>query len=320
MFFALIEGARLNAIRMQIECVTDIAAQSALAEFHRELQRQYDLFYVDTSYLTGKAGTGNTEEHIRRYMEQNFKREGSFLSGGVRDFTGLSLEEVSIDNARFAADNAQTSLREQIYAYMAADPAGSVAGKVLSKVDVFQGIDWDISKWQEKKAENDAAMEELLREEAEKEDEGEAPVIDNPAAEVDSLRIQPALRQVLTGQSVSEASVQTGNLASHRALHQGSGTSAANSHHYTAADALVFDQYLFEKCSRWNHALEKSVLQYEIEYILFGESSDRANLEKMAERLLLLREAANCTYLQRRNKNGTGGGAGTCAGAARPES
>ena len=51
----LVLGARENTRRMEIECVTDIGMNNILAEYHRELLQQYDLFFIDTSYGTANA-------------------------------------------------------------------------------------------------------------------------------------------------------------------------------------------------------------------------------------------------------------------------
>ena len=58
-----------------------------------------------------------------------------------------------------------------------------------------------------------------------------------------------------------------------------------------------FDLYLGEKCGCYTALSEKGRLKYQLEYILEGKESDRENLEKVAEKLLLIREAANCAYL-----------------------
>ena len=49
LFVTLLEASRRDLIRMQIECVTDMALQSALAQYHRQMLEQYDLFFIDTS-------------------------------------------------------------------------------------------------------------------------------------------------------------------------------------------------------------------------------------------------------------------------------
>ena len=82
LILALTEAARVNAIRMQIECVMDIGCNSILAEYHRQLLEQYELFYVDTSYGTASAAYANTEEHLQDYMEHNFSLQDNVLSQG----------------------------------------------------------------------------------------------------------------------------------------------------------------------------------------------------------------------------------------------
>ena len=44
---ALYQGARIGAVRMKTECVADIAMNSVLAEYNRELYEQYGLLMVE---------------------------------------------------------------------------------------------------------------------------------------------------------------------------------------------------------------------------------------------------------------------------------
>ena len=59
LYFVLIDGARLGAARMQMESMSRIGQNAALAEFHRELHSRYDLFMADTSY--GGSGGGQKQ-------------------------------------------------------------------------------------------------------------------------------------------------------------------------------------------------------------------------------------------------------------------
>jgi len=52
LFMTLLEASRQDIIRMQVECSADMALQSALAQYHRQMQEQYGLFFIDTSYGT----------------------------------------------------------------------------------------------------------------------------------------------------------------------------------------------------------------------------------------------------------------------------
>ena len=55
LILTLVEGARRNAVRMQTEIAGNIAVRSVLGEFHQELLRQYDLYFVDATYGTASA-------------------------------------------------------------------------------------------------------------------------------------------------------------------------------------------------------------------------------------------------------------------------
>ena len=73
LILALYSGARIGAVKMKTECVADISMNSVLAEYSRELYKQYGLLMVDTSYGTGRHSIINTEEHLRKYAQKNFE-------------------------------------------------------------------------------------------------------------------------------------------------------------------------------------------------------------------------------------------------------
>ena len=66
LILAVLTAVRISTIRMYIECCADMALDSALAEYHREMLDQYDLFFIDTAYQTGDPSYHRTEEHIFR--------------------------------------------------------------------------------------------------------------------------------------------------------------------------------------------------------------------------------------------------------------
>jgi hypothetical protein len=72
---------------------------------------------------------------------------------------------------------------------------------------------------------------------------------------------------------------------------------ADNSHTYPEADEILFNRYIFEKMGDYTNPSEDGQLRFQTEYILCGKGSDRLNLEDIAARLLLIREASNCAYL-----------------------
>lgn len=280
----LIEGARLNAVRMQTECVTDIAVNSVLAEFHREMQRQYDLFFIDTSYGTGIPLKENTAAHLKEYYDRNFEMNGIGLFADRRDLTKLNVTSLEIGETRMICDDHARALREQVLAYMSAEPAGELASEVLQLISSYDGAGPDLTMWSRIR---DETAQALLSNE-----------LDDPGAAVEGFRALPVLYQVFGGSTgLSGSSFDITNALSHRDAAAGNMEQLTNSHRYARADTVLFDEYIFEKCSRFGRELEKSSMKYQVEYILFGEASDRGNLEKTAQHLLAVRLALNTAYL-----------------------
>ena len=102
---ALIEGCRYRGISLETECVMDIGMDSILAEYHRELQKQYNLFAIDCSYGTESASPKLTESHLLEYMNRNFSLEDVFLEKLLyRDFFAVQAEEAQAVKAAFLTD------------------------------------------------------------------------------------------------------------------------------------------------------------------------------------------------------------------------
>ncbi len=283
----------MNAVRMQFEIAADISMNSVLAEYHQYLHKRYDLFLVDPSYGGLAPSVENTTRHMERYLTENFKTTSWLGLSGYRDFTKIHVNDASIPETRGICDMNCEALREQVYAYMTAEPVSEAAGNILTLVDQFNGIEHDASSWQQMKADTDAALDGATG----LAEDGTEQEVPNPGAAVSAFASTPILWQVLPGGAISTSCVSSGRLMSHRGVHTGSSLEVLNSHHYQKADALMFDQYIFEKCGSYRKVRDDTVLQYEIEYILFGEESDEKNLEKMAESILPLRLAANYLYL-----------------------
>ena len=312
LILTLVEGARINVIRMRTETAGNTAVRSVLGEFHRELLRQYDLYFVDTSYGTGSASAERVQQHLQTYMEKN-------LQPGGADFAGTQLQSLTVDAARFAADDRAAALREQVYAYMAADPAGSVIADILVSADRWKGLEISGREWTAETEKSREDLKQALRDrredqkqENEEKEEREEEVTakeyeaasdepseaENMVDRMGSFQLLPVLRQVFGDVSgLSDRQVETENVLSARKVHLGTGMTAVNSHKYPPADEILFDRYIYEKTGSCVNPSEDGQLRYQTEYILCGKGSDRENLEGTAARLILIREASNCAYL-----------------------
>ena len=316
LYLVLISGARLGAARMQMESVSRIAQNSALAEFHREMHSRYDLFFTDTSY--GGPGGGNEvlAQHLRNYMDSNCARKAALPFGGIRDWTSMEISDVRVPEARYACDNGGKAVREQVYAYMSADPAGAVISEMLVTADQWRGLEISGREWTAETEQSREDLKQALRDqredqkqENEEKEEREEEVTaeeyeaaseepseaENMVDRMGSFQLLPVLRQVFGDiDGLSDRRVEAENVLSARKVHLGTGMTAANSHKYPQADEIVFDRYIYEKTGNFVKPSEDGQLRYQTEYILCGKGSDRENLEGTAARLILIREASNC--------------------------
>lgn len=326
LIFVLLDGARRNAVRLQTELSADTAVNSVLAEFSKELLIQYDLLMVDTSYGGGSPGTDNLKAHLQQYLNQNLS-SGGIQRAGSADFTRTFLSDLSVTETRYALDDGCGVLREQVNAYLSAEPIGSLTSAVLENANGYNGFGFDLTEWSRQKGQNEEQLREGLEaarerrkhksENAEEnseeteEDENTAEALEyaqangideehaaDPWKEVNIAWNTPILTLAMgTDSSVSGESIDAASFLSSRSWNQGTGWIPENSHHYSQADALLMNEYIFEKCGNYQHPLEKGRLQYQMEYLLNGCGSDRENLEKTAKTLLLIRLAANTMFV-----------------------
>lgn len=95
---------------------------------------------------------------------------------------------------------------------------------------------------------------------------------------------------------ISDKETNLKDYISHRAYEEKDGFLLGEKE-VTIVEDLLFQKYLMEKCGHYTKKKEGSCLDYQMEYILAGKSSDRENLKTVVNRLLILRETANFLYL-----------------------
>lgn len=297
--FTVIEGARISAIRMKFECVADIGMNSVLAEYHRELLEQYDLLFVDISYGGGQADISNTEMHLRNYIQNNLQNDqhGSFW--GTRDFLAMHADQVMIDRYSIASDEQGAVLKRQVTDYMSDYPLGALLDTVTSGVNELNQLGLDTRDVEGERRSYERRIDEIgLPKKEIKEGVYEEVPLDNPADIANATRGSGVLNLVLDDPSqVSAVKVDLQEYISHRSLMQGTGLCEEAVEVSGEPNESVFEAYLFEKCGYYGQELDKSLLKYQIEYILAGKDTDWQNLEQIAKRLLRWREAANVIYI-----------------------
>lgn len=297
--FTVIEGARISAIRMKFECVADIGMNSVLAEYHRELLEQYDLLFVDTSYGGSYADISNTEAHLRNYMENNLQPSRNGRLWGARDFLAMYTDGVEINRYSIASDDEGAVFKRQVTDYMADYPLGAVLEKISTGAEELNQFGLDTRDTDGERRQYEARIDEIgLPKKEVKEGIYEEVPLDNPADIANATRSSGVLNLVLDDPSqVSTVKVDLKDYISYRSVMRGWGLCEEAADISGSPDELVFEAYLFEKYGYYGQELDKSLLKYQIEYILAGMDTDWQNLEQVAKRLLRWREAANILYI-----------------------
>lgn len=102
----LVEGVRSNAVILESEMATDVSVNSIMAEYNRELMKQYNIFAIEDSYGTNNASLDNTEQHLEKYLNSNLSSD-PFLGWilNYRDFLAVDVENADITGVLYLTDD-----------------------------------------------------------------------------------------------------------------------------------------------------------------------------------------------------------------------
>lgn len=308
LFLTLLDGVRRNGARLEAECVTDIGLQSIMAEYHRELMKQYNLFAIDSSYGTATCGKANTEAHLLKYLSGNLSYDDIFLSDYLyRDFLALKVEQVELTKGAILTDYAGAVFRD------------SAVNAV--KDDIGLDLLQNLQDWMQKVEVNglEEGKEEIQREELDKEIEEWIEAYDgtqeetlvggwgqvqggNPTDELEFLERKGILHLVVGSETaLSQNVLNTENLIMDRMqkgqVNRGNIEREEGTQAQELTERFLFQEYLLRYMGRYGMEHEEDALHYQIEYLIAGKESDVENLRSVANRLCVLREAANAMYL-----------------------
>ena len=331
----MIEGARRNAMRMQAEVITDTAMRSVLAEYNRELMRQYNIFAVDSSYGTTESGMGQASAHFKDYMEKNYDPDVSMPWLDYRDYIGAYPESASVDAVSYLTDDNGAVFRACSIEAIKDDLGLKLAQEVVawatsSEIIAADGMDIQGELNSQSSAVSVAAAGERNRRQSERdaqekeyeeackaaEEAGEEPP---QAPELTSLP-----EQYSSPVSGIAGSVNSGILGyviddpeklSRRQLdlsgtvsgRMNAGDVSTGTLEYAvsddglideALDKALFGEYLMRYMGRYGDTDESDALLYQIEYLIAGRENDTENLSGVALRLLGIRAGMDLIYLE----------------------
>lgn len=299
LILTMVEGVRLHTMRAQTECVMDMAMDSALAEYHRELLEQYDLFFIDMSYGSSPA-FANVEEHIRGYMNMNFRPFEVFDVPIGKDLTALNANGVELLKASVASDDGGAVLKRQAVDYIKNRWGLSYLNQAAVNAEVLDRRGYLDSDVEQRRTETERQVKErILQKQQQEEEDWEGQNVELPSDVVNQARAEGILGLASSRPGeLSRTSIPIQTLLSHRdSLIQGTGLPEGKTKPSGISGNCLFLKYVMEKCGFYGKEKEHAAFSYQIEYILEGDGNDLDNLRAVANKILLIREAANVAYL-----------------------
>lgn len=304
LFLVLLDGARRNGARLELECVADIGLQSILAEYHRELMRQYNMFAVDNSYGTTLCSKSNTEAHLRKYLKKNLEYEDVFLPRSLYgEFFALSLEQAELTKVSIMSDGGGAVFRKCAADAIKADVGLELLQELQGWVQEMEvnGLEGGDAAAESARLDEEIAGYDGMEVEIE-EGEWETVEVSNPAGGLNASRSIGILSLVVeNGTAVSQNAVRNEVLISSRMrqgqVNQGNIPLESRTVAESIAERFLFQEYLLRYMGRYGAEHEEDALRYQIEYVIAGNGNDVDNLKNIANRLLAIREAANAAYL-----------------------
>ncbi len=300
---ALIEGVRSNAIRTETECVVNVGMNSILAEYHRELLKQYNLFGVDASYGTENSGLDSMTQHLIYYLEKNFSIDNVFLSQYLyRDFLAIEVDSVNVTAASIMTDSAGAVFRQNAIEAIKDDCNLVLLEELQQWLEVIKEHELN---------ERDVAAEKNAIDKQIAQYNGnliQVPgtettkvAVSNPTADLEKIRSAGILEHVVDVNALSTKGVLPENLIYGRMqsgqVNKGNIPLQATVGSDVLWERFFFQEYLMKYMGHYGKEKEGSALSYQIEYLLVGKGSDVDNLTDVANLLCAVREAANAIYI-----------------------
>ena len=283
LIFMTLESARYTSEKMRIEMISRMGLESIFAEYNRDLLKEYDLLFIDSSYGGSTPSIKETKDHLKGYLEYNVRPSKGILSLGAGDIYGLKLKGLEITNPSYASDSAGSVFKRQAIEAVKNRFGVGIAEKAIKLRDEYDGSgikDEDVEKRREK------INKELEDIDFDGDGKKLKKTYDKRRGNIASMIYGGIFKP-------SDKELELEGLASYRSNTEGIGLVRADSNPNSFINERLFDQYLRWKCSDFTCDLGHESCKYELEYIINGKNTDTANLRESVTKLFLLREAAD---------------------------
>ncbi|MCR4923485.1 MAG: DUF5702 domain-containing protein [Lachnospiraceae bacterium] len=267
---SLIESARFELIKYEMELKSDLALRSCFGEYSRELFEEFDLLYIDSSYRYGKGDIAYLEDHLKDYTDINLKSKKS-------DFLRLKLNSLKIEDYLPASGKEGTAMKNQAVYYIKNYGKEKYRSKLKEYISVMEDQEEDfIEQW-------DMHLNNGIT--------GEGKT--NPALEVRNRLV--STNQLLNGSYIYMKVLPYKDLPSKRKLNEGS---YPEDKCREEEDDGYFEEYLMQKLGCYTEYDGDQALRCELEYMIAGGLKDKENMNYIVGELLSHRESVNLNLIK----------------------
>lgn len=276
-----IKLCREQYARVQAVNAVDTGLYSVFSEYERDLLEEYDLFFLDSGYGGGAIDAFRVVQQMENSMDLTLKT-------GIR---GSRRENCSITGYRLASDNGGEAFcaqaAEAVRKHLGTDAVKRLKEYLSNTGEVIEQQqeqkEAGVPPMPEEPVPDDTSVSEITPD-------------NNPLEVIKRIRTMGILGLVLPDDAViSEKEADVSVFTSNRNLQKGIGSLGGRES--GTSDKLFLQAYAMNKLGTYREPGNPGALDYQVEYIVGGKGSDRENLKKTVNRMLLLREAANAAYL-----------------------
>lgn len=305
-FFAFLEAARVSGLKFNVQMCTMQAKDGLLASYNRPLWENYRLLFWE-GQEGDFPGLSSAERLQQDIVEGNWEKSGVVRKNFY--VFPVHLTKVEAEGYQLATDNGGAAFRKQAASMMKqniAEDALKAIVEVVTKGENDQGEDQAVRQEQEAMevlenllenrnvSSSGAADQTGISSEYVSENEGQ-PVPENPIQWMKNVKKNGIFAFLMPEENLSQKKIELSDSVSGRKLQEGT---ISETEKTDISEKMLFRLYLSPNFSDVTEDGQEHALDYEMEYMIAGKSSDKANLTAVVNRLLLLREAANMVYLE----------------------
>ncbi len=323
-----LETIRLNGLSTHLDMAADSALDSMFASYDRDLMEMYGLLFLDGSGGNKEYSDLYLKNEIQEYIKYElFPKTEKSLSGTT--IYPMNLEDIRILSTVKATDFGGNILEQEIVDYMKYKQVGDISDKLFGWKEQIEGeddtleqiedaektlneTDWNNIQTADTKNLN-ILEHNIIKDsnEAEKADNGEKN--EEIDTQFDSERYKEEIEKSIIHQAEEikksgflKLVVPTGTAVSGAKLEKDQFPSATSVTEIQwenkniaekTARMVLYGEYILEFFPNFCSNQEKTGIQYEAEYILFGKDSDEENLKSCINRLLWIREGLNAAHI-----------------------